>query len=266
MNYRKEIVSQVVEFIENNIIEELSIDRLAAISGYSKWHLQRLFKKHIGIKIGTYIRHRRLSKSAILLKQSQGDILTVAVASGFSSQQCFTRAFKRFFGETPKKFRLKPEWDFSKQYPPFINNGELDHYYLSLPQDLGVVKTCHAFIYHSTCKDISIKDISNSHKKRVQGIFDIHCCALNQCYSSFRVMLTSDVFCSLNCLYLPAGKYLILPFRGKKDEYVTFYKNMYDKHLPFLNVKMKDGFVVELYPDDYSEELILNVEILVPII
>lgn len=112
MDYRKDILLQVLEYMEKNIIEGLSVEKVSIISGYSKWHLQRLFKHYFGITLGTYIRHRKLSRSAVLLKQHQGNILDVALASGFASQQCYTRAFKRFFGETPNSFRNQPGMGF----------------------------------------------------------------------------------------------------------------------------------------------------------
>lgn len=101
MDYRKDILVQVLEYMEKNIIEGLSVEKVAIISGYSKWHLQRLFKHYFGVTLGTYIRNRKLSRSAVLLKQHQGNILDVALASGFASQQCYTRAFKRFLAKRP---------------------------------------------------------------------------------------------------------------------------------------------------------------------
>lgn len=117
MDYRRDILLQVLEYMEKNIVEGLSVEKVSIISGYSKWHLQRLFKHYFGITLGTYIRNRKLSRSAVLLKQHQGNILDVALASGFASQQCYTRAFKRFFGETPNSFRNSRGWDFSTQIP-----------------------------------------------------------------------------------------------------------------------------------------------------
>ncbi|CAI2532032.1 Multiple antibiotic resistance protein marA [Serratia marcescens] len=52
MDYRKDILVQVLEYIEKNIIEGLSVEKVSIISGYSKWHLQRLFKHYFGITLG----------------------------------------------------------------------------------------------------------------------------------------------------------------------------------------------------------------------
>lgn len=63
MDYRKDILVQVLEYMEKNIIEGLSVEKVSIVSGYSKWHLQRLFKHYFGITLGTYIRNRKLSRS-----------------------------------------------------------------------------------------------------------------------------------------------------------------------------------------------------------
>ncbi len=72
----------------------LSLDNVAAKAGYSKWHLQRMFKDVTGHAIGAYIRARRLSKSAVALRLTARPILDIALQYRFDSQQTFTRAFR----------------------------------------------------------------------------------------------------------------------------------------------------------------------------
>lgn len=72
----------------------MSLDNVAAKAGYSKWHLQRMFKDITGNAIGAYIRARRLSKAAVALRLTGRPILDIALQYRFDSQQTFTRAFK----------------------------------------------------------------------------------------------------------------------------------------------------------------------------
>ncbi len=96
MSYQHSIVVELVNLIEMNIQHDLSIEKLSDLSGYSKWHLQRMFQRYTGMKIATYIRNRRLSKSAVMLKQSDLKVLEVATAIGFSSQQALAAPFNAF--------------------------------------------------------------------------------------------------------------------------------------------------------------------------
>ncbi|MBL1477187.1 helix-turn-helix domain-containing protein, partial [Klebsiella pneumoniae] len=74
-------------------------------AGYSKWHLQRIFKEHTGQPLGEYIRAKKLQKSIERLAHSNEPILNVAIALGFDSQQSFNRSFKRQYGQAPGVWR-----------------------------------------------------------------------------------------------------------------------------------------------------------------
>ncbi|VDZ81058.1 right origin-binding protein [Salmonella bongori] len=73
------IIRDLLIWLEGHLDQPLSLDNVAAKAGYSKWHLQRMFKDVTGHAIGAYIRARRLSKSAVALR------LTAAPDSGYRS-------------------------------------------------------------------------------------------------------------------------------------------------------------------------------------
>ncbi len=84
----------------------LSLEKVSERSGYSKWHLQRMFKKETGHSLGQYIRSRKLTEIAQKLKQSNEPILYPAERYGFESQQTLTRTFKNYFDVPPHKYRI----------------------------------------------------------------------------------------------------------------------------------------------------------------
>lgn len=84
----------------------LSLEKVSERSGYSKWHLQRMFKKETGHSLGQYIRSRKLTEIAQKLKQSNEPILYLAERYGFESQQTLTRTFKNYFDVPPHKYRI----------------------------------------------------------------------------------------------------------------------------------------------------------------
>jgi AraC family transcriptional activator of mar-sox-rob regulon len=94
----------LLDWIDNNLDSRLDIESVARRSGYSKWHLQRLFKEHTG-SLAEYIRAQKLQKSVERLAQSDEPILNVAIALGFDSQQSFNRSFKRQYGQAPGAWR-----------------------------------------------------------------------------------------------------------------------------------------------------------------
>ncbi len=50
------IIQDLIDWIDNHLDSRLDIDTVARRAGYSKWHLQRIFKEHTGQPLGEYIR------------------------------------------------------------------------------------------------------------------------------------------------------------------------------------------------------------------
>jgi AraC family transcriptional regulator len=95
----------LVDSVEDNLSDEINIVQLAHSFNVSPWHFQRLFKALAGDTLGGYIRGRRLTEAARLLVSGDLSIIDIAFEVGFSSHEAFTRAFKVYFGQSPKEFR-----------------------------------------------------------------------------------------------------------------------------------------------------------------
>ncbi|HED3878455.1 transcriptional regulator%2C AraC family [Enterobacter hormaechei] len=98
-------IHDLLDWIDNNLDSRLDIETVSRRAGYSKWHLQRIFKEHTGAPLAEYIRAQKLQKSVERLAQSDEPILNVAIALGFDSQQSFNRSFKRQYGQAPGAWR-----------------------------------------------------------------------------------------------------------------------------------------------------------------
>ncbi|AGB81750.1 Right origin-binding protein [Serratia rubidaea] len=107
---RANIIHDLLNWIETHLDQPLLLDNVAAKSGYSKWHLQRMFRSTTGHALGSYIRERRLSKAAQALRSTPRPILDIALQYHFDSQPSFSRAFKKQFGKTPAVYR-RSDWD-----------------------------------------------------------------------------------------------------------------------------------------------------------
>lgn len=81
------IIRDLLIWLEGHLDQPLSLDNVAAKAGYSKWHLQRMFKDVTGHAIGAYIRARRLSKSAVALRLTARPILDIALQYRFDSHR-----------------------------------------------------------------------------------------------------------------------------------------------------------------------------------
>ncbi|MBP6122057.1 MULTISPECIES: helix-turn-helix domain-containing protein [Providencia] len=102
---RKNIVEDILSWIDNNTDKSLTIEQISDKAGYSKWHFQRIFKSIVGVSLGQYLLIRRLLKVSSDLKDTDDKIIDIAFRYGFDSQQELTRAFKRKLKITPGKYR-----------------------------------------------------------------------------------------------------------------------------------------------------------------
>ena len=100
-------IQHAIEFIEENLQEVLSITEIASKAYFSAFHFQRLFQAISGFTVQLYIRKRRLTEAAILLKETDKSILEIAISFQYGSQEAFTRAFESCFGMTPAQYRKK---------------------------------------------------------------------------------------------------------------------------------------------------------------
>ena len=105
MNHTEAVARELVRWIEDNIHHPLKIDDIAQKSGYSRWHLQRLFREHQGETLGSYIRRRRLQRAAEELLEWEGMIEDLALKYGYDSVHTFCRVFKQSFGLPPGAWR-----------------------------------------------------------------------------------------------------------------------------------------------------------------
>ncbi|EKS6729930.1 MULTISPECIES: helix-turn-helix transcriptional regulator [Enterobacteriaceae] len=99
------VIQELLERIEKDIKDEITINQLSDISGYSRWHLQRVFKSHTGVSLGTYIRQKKVEHAANDLLKERTSIIDVVVDYNFSSQSAFCRIFKTVYGVTLAAYR-----------------------------------------------------------------------------------------------------------------------------------------------------------------
>jgi len=102
-NHYLQSVYKVIFYIEQNYGYELSLEELANVAGFSKYHFHRIFKSITGENLNDYIRRVRLSSTTLKLKTNQ-KITQIAMHSGYETNASFSRAFKKHFGMTPTEF------------------------------------------------------------------------------------------------------------------------------------------------------------------
>jgi AraC family transcriptional regulator len=96
-------IYKIIYYIEQNYNDDLTLEELSKIAGFSKYHFHRIFKSIVGENLSDYIRRVRLSSTTMKFKTNL-NITQIAQTSGYETNASFSKAFKNHFGITPKEF------------------------------------------------------------------------------------------------------------------------------------------------------------------
>lgn len=106
LNEYKSRINKVIDYIDNNIDKQLTLDELASISNFSKFHFHRIFQAFIGETPFQFILRIKLEKAATLLLNNPSESITdIAHICGFSDISIFSRNFKNHFKQSATEWR-----------------------------------------------------------------------------------------------------------------------------------------------------------------
>lgn len=114
-------LSKMIEYIEDNLHTELSLDILANIVHLNAQYLSRLFKKETGLTITHYITARRLEKAKHYLSHTKDTVTVISEKCGFSDPNYFTRVFKKNEGLSPTQYQQQADVGRKKRMNSFGN-------------------------------------------------------------------------------------------------------------------------------------------------
>ena len=95
----------IIELMEANISEPLSLVEIAKYAGLSRRQIERLFRRNLGRSPARYYLEIRLDRARHLLIQSDAAIVEVAVACGFVSASHFSKCYRELYGRSPQQER-----------------------------------------------------------------------------------------------------------------------------------------------------------------
>lgn len=106
---RNAVINKAIDYIFDNIDENITVDDVAKHCSYSKYHLMRMFKEDTEEALYQFIKRIRLERSAWRLKVEKDKSITkIGVDSGYSSSN-FATAFKKQLNVSPVDFRKSSE-------------------------------------------------------------------------------------------------------------------------------------------------------------
>ncbi|OPJ64785.1 AraC family transcriptional regulator [Clostridium oryzae] len=290
MDNNTQVIRFLIEYIEEHITEEINLDRLAVATGYSQYHLHRMFSGIVGFPLHHYIKRRQLTEAAKSLIFTENQIIQIALDAGYESQQAFSLAFKNMYKLTPQKFRLKHQ--FHPIQLKFEVSGILTNLKGDRIMDIEMIEkeeitlvgfkanTKKGFfviprLWHKLHKEksriknrvdldyvVGINDYSNeSILKEKYPTFEY--------YAAVEVSKPEEIASDMSVLTLAAGKYVVFIYHGKaKDSMQPVMDYIYKEWFPQSNCQLNDKARVDFirYGEKTDEKGNNKIEVWVPII
>lgn len=100
-------LGRIIQYIEKNYREELSLSSLSRAFGLSESYIARLFRNELKMRSSDYINKVRVGAACTLLQSTGMRLNEVSEKTGFSDQYYFSRVFRKLCGVTPTEFRNK---------------------------------------------------------------------------------------------------------------------------------------------------------------
>jgi AraC family transcriptional regulator len=98
-------LKRVLDYIGDNLAEDLSLSQLAAIVGMSPHYFAELFSRSTGHPPHRFVLLQRIERVKESLRDPRRSIIEVGLEAGFQNPSHFSRIFRKFVGASPSRFR-----------------------------------------------------------------------------------------------------------------------------------------------------------------
>ena len=263
-------IHKVQDYIESNIDSSLSIEELADVAGFSKYHFHRIFKGIVDEPLSRYVNRLKLERATNLLTyRSDMTITDIAYHFGFTDSAVFSRTFKNYYGVSPSQYRNYNSKNCkdvrrTSQYNECKKvRGNVE---IVTVDDINVAYIRHTGTY---------EELTIAFPKMIEKLFHY---ATKQNYHVFEDTKVLTIYhdnheftedyqlrtslcitipdesavetSNIGIMVIPSGKYAVSHFEIQQDEYKRAWDFLYGEWLPNSGYKPRDAYPFEMYKND----------------
>ena len=261
-------IEEVIEYIEENITEELDCKVLASRMNLFVYEFRRIFSFIVGCPISEYIRKRRLSLAACEIMTSEKvDMLDICEKYGYTSQSAFIKAFGEQHGVSPtaclKEERAinlftRPKFQLSvsgRESVPFKIIRSEEFYIQGFRAISQITDSCCCENVWSTFYEKEI-DQALMEKGMDEKLFVAYQNKDSNVACTIGAEIKEHVDDELDFVKIPASRFACFKMNTVDDDIVNEkYSQILYELLPSANLKRREDVpTVEVYPFDMSED------------
>lgn len=257
-----ESISRAIGYIEENITNEITIEKIASYALISPYYFQKGFSLLCGFTVGEYIRQRKLTLAGADLLSTDEKIIQIALKYGYDSPDSFTKAFTRFHGVTPTAVRR--EGAVVKSFAPLkisftLKGGYIMDYKIVDKEAFTVWGVAAKFPYEDAKTEIPKfwgKYFQTGGEKTVCGMYGINSDE-SMSGREFEYMIADDydgskeVPTGFAVKTIPAFTWAIFPCRGNMPQAMqATNERIFSEWLPnSKDYEIAAGYNIEMYND-----------------
>ena len=277
-----ESIQKAINFMENHLLEEITIEQIAQEVNSSVFHFQRTFAILTDMSIADYLRRRRLTLAAQELMDTDHKIIDLAYKYGYETPEAFTKAFRKQHYVTPSEARKRqgPLQSYNRLVIQVSLKGAEPMKYKIVEKDkfqiVGVKRTYNCQNGENT-QEIPLfwQEINQSgfdhqlyqlNNGNINGVLGVCVPNTNQGQQGFidywiATNHVGDVGEDLLTMEVPASKWVVFEVHGPMpDAMQNTWKQIYSEWFPSNPYEAAGTAELEVYPeedayspDSYSE-------------
>lgn len=240
-------LNEIIEYIENNLEENIEYLKLAQIIGTNEYTMKRIFSLISNISLSEYIRNRRLSNAGFDLLNNNVKVIDIALKYQYESATAFSRAFEKFHGIKPSNVKNNPDKlkVFAKiKFNETINESSKMEYSIVEKEEIILygkgIKTKYNTIQFEAPNFFS--EFENKYMKKY-GNPDYGLVFYEDRYESYNYeywVAYSKEIKELKKIEIPKSKWLLFRINSQKAEDIQkVSREFYEKFLPSSKFNLK---------------------------
>ncbi|MBI4857842.1 MAG: AraC family transcriptional regulator [Acetobacterium woodii] len=257
-------LNKAINYIEENITEELDYDQVAAVACCSTYHFQRMFAYMADVPLSEYIRRRRMTLAAVDLQGSDDKIIDVALKYGYTSPTAFNRAFKSIHGIAPSL--VKEGGVALRAYPPIsfkitIKGAAEMNYRIEQKTAFRIIGTGQPLhkeieknfeivpqMWQTAATDGTIQKLAELMDQQPMGLLGVSVCNDTEEWKYLiAVSSTKDIDDSLEEYAVPAATWAIFSGNGTNQSIQELERRIVTEWLPTSGYEYGNAPDIEVY-------------------
>ncbi len=272
-----ELVNKSIDYIIQNLDEEISIEDVADYCHLSKYYFCRIFKAETGESVYAFIKRLKMEQSAIRIKLEKDKSITdIGANYGYSSSN-YSSAFKKHHNIAPREFRKDmdttslPHPFYMDKLAKFKSFEEYDkQIIIKKLDDFVVIHERHIGNYIELGKNWcefteKYKDYFKEDTLLIERFYDDpSITSVEQCL--YDICMTVDKNCSLDdVMTIQGGKFAVYRFDGLIQDIFVVFQGVFSIWLAHSGYEMDERYGLDIYRNIDRENMHVVMDLCIPI-